>query len=125
MLRKSIVNTSTKQRYTNIVSGTRPGNWAILLETRSCAILLTTATVNPVMHCGLYGDCAISTEIAQYLLRLRNLRRYGRKKMFPLILDRGSQSYLSWFIVSLTKDVYKYVYRLLMTSISSATHDIT
>jgi len=35
----------------------------------------------------IYGDCAISVDIQE-------------KKSF-LLLDRGSQSYLSWFIVSL------------------------
>jgi len=63
------------------------------------------------MHYALYGDCAISTEIAQYLRRLRNNIDHGHsqsrdvlratEKKFPLLLDRGSQSYLSWFIVSL------------------------
>jgi len=52
-----------------------------------------------------------STEIAKYLWRLRNNIDHGHsasrdallatEKKFPLILDRGSQSYLSWFIVSL------------------------
>jgi len=55
--------------------------------------------------------CAISTEIAQYLQRLRNNIDHGHpqsrdalrvtEKKFLLILDKGSQSYLSWFIVSL------------------------
>jgi len=90
----------------------RPGNSAILLETGSCAIMLPTVPRYPILHCALYGDwltryltipwCIVrSTEIAQYLRRLRNLRRYWRRKKVSLILDRGSQSNLYWFIVSL------------------------
>jgi len=48
--------------------GPRPGNSAILLETGSCAIILTT--VDPLSRDALRA-AARSTEIAHYLRRLR------------------------------------------------------
>jgi len=55
----------------------------------------------------------ITVDIAQYLRRLLNNIDHGNsqsrpalrvtEKKFPLILDRESQSYLSWFIVSLDR----------------------
>jgi len=49
------------------------------------------------MHCALYGDCAIilTREIVNPVMHC------AQQKKVSLILDRESQSYLSWFIVSL------------------------
>jgi len=58
----------------------RPANWAILLETGSCAIIIVYID---------QGNCQSHTALR------------ATEKKFPLILDRGSQSCLSWFIVSL------------------------
>jgi len=88
-----------------------PGNSAISLETGSCTIILTR--VDPLSRNALRA-AARSTEIAQYLRRLRAIilthvdplsrdALRATEKKVSLILVIGSQSYLSWFIVSLLR----------------------
>jgi len=75
-LRVKIKLYKKKKNFEKLYSWPRPGNSAILLETGS------------IDH-----NRALS-EITPALLRIT-------EKKFPLILVRGSQSYLSWYIVSL------------------------
>jgi len=80
-----------------LVSGARPGNSAILLETGS--IDHNRALSIPSALCVKEKD----VNIAQYrALSIPSALRITEKK-FPLILVRGSQSYLSWYIVSLLR----------------------
>jgi len=63
--------------------------------------------IHAVRH-NIYGDCAIMTLVKDGLdpgHSLSQMHCVQQKKQFPLILDRGSQSYLSWFIVSLLEIV--------------------
>jgi len=73
----------------------RPGNSAILLETGS---------IDHGLALSIPSALRVSEKdvnIAQYqALSIPSALRATEKK-FPLILVRGSQSYLSWFIASL------------------------
>jgi len=77
----------------------RPGNWAILLETGSIDHGRALSIPSALRATEKYVN------IAQYraLIILSALR--VTEKKFPLILVRGSQSYLSWFIVFLDRTV--------------------
>jgi len=69
----------------------RPGNSAILLETGSWSLTIPDALRATEKDVNIAQYWAFTIPDA--------LRATGKK--FPLILVRGSQSYLSWFIVSL------------------------
>jgi len=86
----------------------RPGNSAILLETGSCAMIPSCIAHSTVI--GWHGT-SLSHDALRALRRSRNNIDQGdcqsrdalcaTEKKVCLILDRESQSYQSWFIVSL------------------------